>query len=162
MADAMRVVRIRRETPWAGKARIAPDLAARWPERALSEATVGRILRWAVERGHARPCSFCEGRAAAKPRDMHFGVQFDHMAVHIDGVAHKEFRAVCPRTRLQWAKVYSRATANTARAFLREAVRELDIRAVQVDGGSESVAAFERRAHLRRHERGDAGTAPSA
>ena len=156
-ADAMRVVRIRRETPWAGKARIALDLAARWPDRALSEATVGRILRWAVERGRVRPCSFCEGRAAAKrrrdftgaharrwkPRDRHFGVQFDHMTVHIDGVAHKEFRAVCPRTRLQCAKVYSRATANTARAFLREAVRELDIRAVQVDGGSEFMAAFE-------------------
>ena len=156
-ADAMRVVRIRRETPWAGKARIALDLAARWPERALSEATVGRILRWAVERGRVRPCSFCEGRAAAKrrrdftgaharrwkPRDRHFGVQFDHMTVHIDGVAHKEFRAVCPRTRLQHAKVYSRATAGVARAFLREAVRELDIRAVQVDGGSEFMAAFE-------------------
>ena len=65
------------------------------------------------------------------------------MTVHIDGVAHKEFRAVCPRTRLQCAKVYSRATAGVARAFLREAVRELDIRAAQVDGGSESVAAFE-------------------
>ncbi len=54
MADARRVARIRRETPWAGKARIALDLAARWPDRALSEATVGRILRWAVERGHVQ------------------------------------------------------------------------------------------------------------
>ncbi len=105
---------------------------------------MGRILRWAVERGRVRPCSFCEGRAAAKRRrDMHFGVQFDHMTVRIDGVAHKEFRAVCPRTRLQHAKVYSRATAGVARAFLREAVRELDVRAVQVDGGSEFMAAFE-------------------
>ncbi len=65
------------------------------------------------------------------------------MTTHIDGVTRKEFRAVCPRTRLQWAKVYSRATANTARAFLREAVGKLDIRAVQVDGGSEFMAAFE-------------------
>ena len=148
MADARRVARIRRETPWAGKARIALDLAARWPDRALSEATVGRILRWAMERGRVRPCSFCEGRAGAharrwKPRDMHVGVQFDHMTMRIDGVAHKEFRAVSPRTRLQHAKVCSRATASVARAFLREAVRELDIRAVQVDGGSEFMAAFE-------------------
>ena len=60
-----------------------------------------------------------------------------------DMVLYKEFRAVCPNTRLQHAKVYSRATANTARAFLRGAVRKLDVRAVRVDGGSESVAAFE-------------------
>ena len=110
----------------ACKARIALDLAARWPDRALSEATVGRILRWAV-----------------KPRDRHVGVQFDHTAPHIDGKTRKEFRAVCPNTRPQRAKACSRATAGVARAFLREAVRKLDVRAVQVDGGSESVAAFE-------------------
>lgn len=59
--------------PWAGKARIAPELAERRPEGAPSEATVGRILQWAVEMGRAQPCSICEGRAAAKPRDRHVG-----------------------------------------------------------------------------------------
>ena len=120
-ADVWRVLRLRREMPWAGKARIAPLLAERWPGRALSEATVGRILRWAVANGRARPCSFCEGRVAAKPHDRHVGVQFDHMTTHIDGKTFKEFRAVCPKTRRQYAKVYLSATARIARAFLREA-----------------------------------------
>ncbi len=142
-ADVRRVLRLRREMPWAGKARIAPLLAERWPGRALSEATVGRILRWAVANGRARPCSFCEGRVAAKPRDRHVGVQFDHMTTHIDGRTFKEFRAVCPKTRRQYAKVYSSATAHIARAFLREAAARLGIRAVQVDGGSEFMAEFE-------------------
>ena len=156
-ADVWRVLRLRREMPWAGKARIAPLLAERWPGRALSEATVGRILRWAVANGRARPCSFCEGRVAAKrrrgftgaharrwkPRDRHVGVQFDHMTLRIDGKTFKEFRAVCPKTRRQYAKVYSSATAHIARAFLREAAARLGIRAVQVDGGSEFMAEFE-------------------
>ena len=62
MADAKRVLDVRREMPWAGKARIAPELAERRPGRAPSEATTGRILRWAVSSGRAKPCSFCEGR----------------------------------------------------------------------------------------------------
>ena len=72
-----------------------------------------------------------------KPRDRHVGVQFDHMTTHIDGKTFKEFRAVCPATRRQYARVYSSATAHTARAFLGEAAKRLDIGAVQVDGGSE-------------------------
>ena len=89
MADARRVLDVRREMPWAGKARVALELAERRPQRALSEATVGRILQWAVKTERAQPCSFCEGRVAAKrrrdftgaharrwkPRDKHVGVQ---------------------------------------------------------------------------------------
>ena len=157
MADAKRVLDARRKMPWAGKARIAPELAERWPGRAPSEATTGRILRWAVSSGRAKPCSFCEGRAAAKrrrdftgaharrwkPRDRHAGVQFDHMTTHVDGKTFKEFRAVCPVTRRQHARVYSKATARTAKAFLREAAERLDVKAAQVDGGSEFMADFE-------------------
>ena len=50
-ADAKRVLEVRREKPWAGKAILVHDVAERWPEHALSEATVGRILHWAVEAG---------------------------------------------------------------------------------------------------------------
>ena len=50
---------------------------------------------------------------------------------------------MCPEARRQYAKVYSSATAHTARAFLREAAAWLGIRAVQVDGGSEFMAEFE-------------------
>ena len=48
-ADARRMLEVRREKPWAGKATIVHDVAERWPEHALSEATVGRVLHWAVE-----------------------------------------------------------------------------------------------------------------
>ena len=131
MADAKRVLDVRREMPWAGKARVALELAERRPERAPSEATVGRILRWAVQAGRAKPC------------DKHAGVQFDHMTTHIDGKTFKEFRAVRPVTRRQCAKACSSAAAHTAKAFLGEAAERLDIRAVQVDGGSEFMAEFE-------------------
>ncbi len=58
-ADARRVLRLQRGMPWAGKARIAPALAGRWPAHALSEATVGRILRRMVARGRR-----CRARSA--------------------------------------------------------------------------------------------------
>ena len=40
---------IRREMPWAGKARVALELASRRPERSLSASTVGRILSKGVK-----------------------------------------------------------------------------------------------------------------
>ena len=132
MADARRVLEVRREMRWAGKARIAPELAERRPGGAPSQATVGRILRWAVETGRAQPCSICEGWAAAKRRHA----VRPHDDAHINGKTFKEFRAACPATRRQHARVYSSATAHTARAFLGEAAKRLDIGAVQVDGCS--------------------------
>ena len=75
--------------------------------------------------------------------------RFDHMTTHIEGRTLKEVPAdsaspaVCPATRRQRARVYSSATAHTARAFPREAAERLDVKAVQVDcapckhGGSE-------------------------
>ena len=119
MADAKRVLDVRREMPWAGKARVALELAER-----RRDFTGAHARRW-------------------KPRDKHAGVQFDHMTTHIDGKTFKEFRAVRPVTRRQRAKVCSSATAHTAKAFLGEAAERLDIRAVQVDGGSEFMAEFE-------------------
>ena len=62
------------------------------------------------------------------------------MTLCIDGKTFKEFRAVCPLTRRQHARVFSNATAHIAWVFLREAVERLGIRAVQVDGGSEFMA----------------------
>ena len=61
MADAERVLGVRRTMPWAGKARVTVELARRHPRRALSTATVGRILAWGVAARRVRPRSFCEG-----------------------------------------------------------------------------------------------------
>ena len=157
MADAERVLDVRRAMPWAGKARVAVELARRHPRRALSTATVGRILAWGVASRRVRPCSFCEGRAGAARRrdfkdshakrwtrdDWHRGVQADHMTLRMDGKEFKSFRAVCPRTRRQHARVYSRATSGVARSFLREVVGKLSPERLQVDGGSEFMGAFE-------------------
>ena len=158
MDDAALVLGVRREMPWAGKARVAIEAAGRRPGRPLSTATVGRILAWGVETGRVRPCSFCEGRVRASRRrdfgddshaqrwtrdDWHRGVQADHMTLNLDGRTFKSFRAVCPRTRRQHARVYSRATSAVARSFLREVVEKLSPESVQVDGGSEFMGVFE-------------------
>lgn len=156
-ADAALVLGIRREMPWAGKARVALELASRRPERALSASTVGRILAKGVKDGRVPACSFCEGRVKAKRQrdfddshaerwtrdDWHVGVQADHMTLTADGKSFKSFRAVCPKTRRQHAKVYSRATSGVARSFLREVVEKLAPAGIQVDGGSEFEGVFE-------------------
>lgn len=165
-ADARRVFAIRGEMRWCGKARLHWEHSLRHPDRPLSLAAVGRIVQWGLESGRikpggigeANPCSFwCEGRAKAKRRrdfsdghaerwgkeDKHKGIQMDHMTLTVDGRTFKEFRAVCPKTRRQHAKVFSRATAGTAKAFLAEALKRLGEQPIQVDGGSEFRAEFE-------------------
>lgn len=56
----------------------------------------------------------------------------------------KHFSAVELSTRFAWAEVHRRATAQTAAVFLRALVERcpFPIRAMQVDGGSEFMAAF--------------------
>ena len=141
----------------ARMALIAPELAERRPGGRAERGDGGAHPAVGGGDGAGAAVLVCEGRAAAKrrrdftgaharrwkPRDRHVGVQFDHMTLRIDGKTFKEFRAVCPLTRRQYAKVYSSATARIARTFLREAFKRLGIRAVQVDGGSEFMAEFE-------------------
>ncbi len=145
-----------------GKAKLRAMLAR--DGLALSVSTVGRILSKAIADGRIKPASFCEGRAKPKrrrrfddawanrwrhgdrakaPGEM---LQIDHMTYSRDGRALKEFRAVCPVTKFMAARVFSRATAGNAKRFL-EAVLEampFPVRSIQVDGGSEFMADFER------------------
>ena len=65
------------------------------------------------------------------------------MTVSEDSNSLKEFRAVCPVTRLQYCKVYSRATSGIATSFLMEVMEKLHVKAIQVDGGSEFMGEFE-------------------
>ena len=155
------VWRMRQAHPYFGKRRLRVMLARDGVQ--LSESTIGRILAKGLRLGHVRPCLFCRGRVRAKRR-RNFesghaqpwtrparnagpgeGVQIDHMSISRDGATLKEFRAACPVGKYMVSRVYSCATAATARRFLH-AVREdlpYPLRSVQVDGGSEFRAEFE-------------------
>ena len=148
-------------------------LRGRWPiwlslRRAgytLSERTVGRILAYLEGQGRIeRVASFLArarrgksqrraprpyaqrrppGYEARAPGDL---VQIDTLSVSLGpGEEVKHFCAVELSTRLAWAAVHRRATAQTAAGFLRELVDRspFPLRAVRVDGGSEFMAAFE-------------------
>ena len=158
MDDASRICRLRQERPWEGKRRIQAAHNRLYPERPLALAAVGRILSWLRGRRRIRPCDWWRrGGKTRQPRDFtqthaqpfnpkedwHRGVQMDSMTIWEDGRCFKEFRAVMPDNREMFSKVYSRATADTARDFLLEAVKRLDIRCIQVDGGSEFRGVFE-------------------
>jgi len=72
-----------------------------------------------------------QGYEARAPGDL---VQVDTLSVSLGpGEEVKHFCAVERSTRLAWAEVHRRATAQTAAVFLR----------ARVDGGSEFMAAFE-------------------
>ena len=159
--DVKAVMDMRRKYPFMGKARIQGMLERRGVQ--LSVSTVGRILERALAAGAIRPASFCEGRLTSKRRRVfarwarrwkygtrarHAGelVQIDHMSYTRDGCAIKEFRAICPVSRFMVARVYARATAGNARRFLLDLLDTLPfpLASIQVDGGSEFMADFER------------------
>jgi len=158
--DRRRVERERQRRPWAGRAAIHAIPARRHTDFAISAATVGRIIRKAVDAGRLRPAAHCEGRAGPKRRRTFDGhaqrlkpgmkaaqpgelVQIDHMTVHADGRTLKQFHAKDPITKALHARACSGATARAAASFLDEAARRMPIRSVQVDGGSEFMADFE-------------------
>ncbi len=116
-----------------------------------------------VRTGRAEPVAFYYGRTKPRRRrkfDRHarrwrYGdrgrkpgqmVQIDHTGVAIEaGFCVKEFKAVCPVSKLCCMRAYSRATAACASTFLDRLIRQapFDIESVQVDGGSEFMAEFE-------------------
>ena len=71
--------------------------------------------------------------------------QLDHMTYAAGGQTLKEFRAICPVSRVMVTRVCSRATAGNARRFLMDLVDALPfpLRSLEVDGGSEFMADFE-------------------
>jgi len=159
--DERAVWRMRRRHPFMGRLPLRVLLAREG--RSLGASTVGRILARGVALGRVRPCAVCRGRVAAKrrrdfdgswaqrwkygERAAHRGelVQVDHMTVSRDGQTLKEFRAVCPLSKVMVSRVFGRATARNAARFLKDVLRDMPfpIRSVQVDGGSEFRARFE-------------------
>jgi len=75
-------------------------------------------------------------------------VQLDTLTITLQpGTAIKQFTAYGPHARWTVAKAAARATSTAAAAFLDKVLADMPfpVSALQVDGGSEFVAAFENR-----------------
>ena len=161
-ADDQAVLKLRGKHPYMGKAKLQAMLARDGVR--LSVSTVGRIVSKAIADGRIKPASFCEGRTKPKRRRRFDGawsqrwtpgdraqapgemVQVDHMTFSKDGRTLKEFRAVCPVSKFMASRVFSRATAGNAERFLTAVLEAMPfpVASIQVDGGSEFRADFER------------------
>ncbi len=158
-AQEAAVLALRRRHPRYGKAKLAHLLRAQ--AIALSESTIGRILasltaRRLLREPHAvrvrqrrpqRPYATRVPKAKRQPTAPGALIQLDTMHLRPDpGVERRQFTAIDVVSRCAVLGVRSRATAGTATAFLDELVDRMPvpIQAIQVDGGAEFMAGFER------------------
>ena len=152
---------LRRDYPMWGKLKLGPLLRAEG--HAVSDATVGRILKRLTQRGRIDPVARLRRRPYGRrctPKRRHAlrlprGLKADRPGglVQIDTVflnltpnkAIKHFTAYCPVARWTVGQAFGRATARTAAAFLDKLIAEapFTVKAIQVDGGSEFKAQFE-------------------
>lgn len=152
------VLRLRRENPTYGKAKIAVILR-RDHGAILSESTVGRILKHLMLKGliqkslsaprqrrrrqfnkHAQAWRY--GTTITKPGQM---VQIDHMTISKNCFFAKHFQAWDPTSKFIHAGLYTNAKSLTAKKFLQELIRKVPFKidSIQVDGGSEFMKDFE-------------------
>ena len=160
---AQAVEELRADNPMWGKRKLAWLL--RREGFAVSVSTVGRILRHLMQRGLVTPVP----KLRRKPGGRRFRligyrharrlpkglkpslpgeiVQVDTMFVSpAPGQAHKHFTAYDPVARWTVAGVAGRASANLAAGFLNKLLADMPFKVtgIQVDGGSEFRADFER------------------
>ncbi|GAB6942424.1 IS481 family transposase [Thermus brockianus] len=131
----------------------------------VSERTVGRVLAYLEGQGRVEGVASYlarrgRGKGRRKPRRPYaqrrpkgyevegpgYLVQVDTLRVRLGpGEEVRHFSAIDRRSRFAWAEVHTRATAKGAAGFLAEVVARapFPIRAIQVDGGSEFMGAFE-------------------
>lgn len=159
-SEAVQAVQeIREKYPRWGKAKLTHLLAAQGIE--LSESMVGRIIKVPKERGvlrepirnhisarkrgKSRPYAVRKPKEyiAREPGDI---VQVDTMDVRpFPGVAFKHFAARDVISRWDVFDVASQATASSAARFITSIINRMpfNIKAIQVDGGSEFQSVFE-------------------
>ena len=152
------VLRLRQRHHRAGKAKLRVLLLTEGMD--LSESTIGRVLaslrrrgllieprhRTSIRTPHPRPYATRVPPDKRHPTEPGAMIQID--TVHIRppaGPQRRQFTAVDVVSRYAVLGVRSQATAGTAAAFLDELVARMPfpVQAVQVDGGSEFMAAFE-------------------
>ncbi len=156
------VVKLRKKYSVWGKAKLTVILKRDYGV-ITSESTVGRILKKLVLFGRVRPVWVCNGGARPTKKrvfnnhakrwkyGMRSGnpgelVQIDHMVVEDSHNRElRQFAAICPKTKIIFEQVYTRATAACAADFLQQvrAAFPFPILSVQVDGGCEFMAEFE-------------------
>lgn len=159
-AQRQLVLKLRRENPTYGKAKLAVILR-RDHGQTISESTVGRILKNLMEKGliqksasalrMKRKRNFRKGHAERwtfkdyKTMIMGERVQIDHMTVTKNGLCVKHFQAWDRRSKFMAARLYSHAKSSSAKRFLLELLQScpFTIHSIQVDGGSEFMAEFE-------------------
>jgi transposase InsO family protein len=153
---------LRLDYPMWGKAKLGPLLRSQG--HPVSDATVGRMLAALVARGSVDPVpllrskKIVERRKARRPHALRLPkgmkaavpgalVQIDTLTVQIaPGVSIKHFTAYDPVARHTVAEARDRATATAAARFLDKVIDRLPfpVSGVQVDGGSEFMAGFEK------------------
>ena len=166
-AQIRAVEAFRRQYPAWGRRRIGHLL--RHPVRRdscaidISDATVGRILVFLVATGRVRPvlCFTPASRqlrrrqarrvrrlgGALKAKEPGGAVQIDTLSIWFpSNHTVKQFTAVDRVSRWATAMAASRATAASAKRFLDRLIEQapFPIKAIQVDGGSEFMADFEK------------------
>ena len=162
-ALAQAVEELRADNPMWGKKKLAWLLQREGV--AVSASTVGRILRSLMDRGLVMPVPTLRRKPGGRrfrligldrharrlPRGLKPTmpgqiVQIDTVFVDLaPGRAVKHFTAYCPVARWTVAAVAGRATASLTAAFLDKVVADMPfaVKGIQVDGGSEFMAAFE-------------------
>lgn len=156
------IYHLRKKYPLWGKAKLAV-MHLRNSSEKVSTSTVGRIIKKLVGQRKVMPVRFMYGKKdtkrrifsghaqrwrvgmkGKKPGEL---IQVDHMTVIIPGFGPiKHFNAICPVTKYVVYEVYKEATSKNAAAFLEHMKKEFPfpILSIQVDGGSEFMADFEK------------------
>ena len=159
LVEAVEALRL--DHPMWGRAKIGP--LVRREGFVVSDATVGRIIAHLVSRGVVERAPMLrrrKGSAARQWRRKHAMrlpkgtkptrpgelVQLDTLSINVrPDKTIKQFTAYDPVARFTAAKAFSTASAGCAKSFLEKLVTAFpfQLKAIQVDGGSEFMAEFE-------------------
>tara|TARA_Y100000031_G_scaffold46208_1_gene52860 strand:+ start:135 stop:1163 length:1029 start_codon:yes stop_codon:yes gene_type:complete len=153
------VLSLRREFPAWGKSKFFILLKRKG--FTVSESTIGRILKYLIEKGKCHRASIFRKngkhrrrvtrwhavriRERLQPKLPGEVIQVDSMTVNLTGFGFKQFTATCPISKWTFLGVSKQATSLNAARFLRKIIKEspFPIRGIQVDGGSEFMKHFE-------------------
>ncbi len=164
-AQEAAVLALRQQYPRMGKGPL--QILVRRQGIRLSASMIGRILhslrrRRLLREPHAvrvrqrrpvRPYATRVPKDKRQPTDPGALIQLDTMHLRpLPGVERRQFTAIDVVSRVAVVDVRATASAGTARAFLDELIARMPfpVQALQVDGGSEFMAAFERACQDRR------------